>query len=171
MHQRWVALRLWKMHSSHQKRSRQPEEPQNCPTIIIAISAYCHLLTNQLCPDVRVGHTHWPTTFGSHTPLHTASMTTNAEDSSRHIGNWGSFKGLAWARFSTHPIFEVANKYLEVLQTFWHRFVRIHFRVPKGQKSTNPLIIALVFFAILTISEQKTDSFQSGPERHPGEPE
>ena len=98
-------------------------------------------------------------------------MTTNAEGSSRHMGSWGSFKGLVWAWLSTHPNFKAAKEYLEALQTFWHRFVRIHSGLRKGQKSTNPLIIALVFFAILTLSEQKMDFFQSGPEQHHSEPE
>ena len=98
-------------------------------------------------------------------------MITNAKGSSQHAGNSGSFKGLVWAWSSTHSNFETANKYLEVLQTFGHRFVWIHSGLRKGQKSTNPLIIALVFFAILTLSEQKTDSFESDPEQHLSEPE
>ena len=73
-------------------------------------------------------------------------MTTNAEGSSRHTGSWGSFKGLVWAWLSTHPNFKAAKEYLEALQTFWHRFVRIDSGLRKGQKWTNPLIIALVFF-------------------------
>ena len=76
-----------------------------------------------------------------------------------------------WAYISTHPNFKVADKYLEVLQTFWHRFVRIHSGLRKGQKLTNPLIIALVFFAILTLSEQETDSFESDPKQHQSEPD
>ena len=98
-------------------------------------------------------------------------MTTDAEGSSQYTGEGGSFKGPVWACFSTQPNFKAANKYLEVLQTFWHRFVRIHSGLRKGQKLTNPLIIALVFFAILTLSEQETDSFQSDPKQHQSEPE